>query len=122
MDNIIFRFKKQAYKQPVYVQILIEEGLTLQLIEYCKQNISQIENLYHHLIDKHYEEVNKLFNKYIKQEAEAAGDRKKYKKVCAKIKTYKKTFGNIQADKIIGELKQAHYRKPAFLDELNRIK
>lgn len=122
LENIIAKFEKQAYKQHIYVQILIEEGLTLQLLEYCKQNIPQIENLYHHLIDKHYEEVNKLFVKYIKQEAVMASDRKKYKKVCARIKTYKKTFGNIQADKIISELKQAYCRRPAFLDELSGIK
>lgn len=122
LRSIITRFEGEEYKPCAYVEILIKEGLTSQLLDYCKQNVSEIEDLYCHLINDYFEEVSELFIKHIKQEAEMAGNRNNYKKVCSKIRTYRKTFGRARAEKIIGELKQAHYRRPAFLDELSRIK
>lgn len=122
LEKIISKFKKQAYQPSVYVRILIEEGLTLQLLEYCKQNLSEIENLYYYFIDEYYEATRQLFIEYIKREAKMASNRKKYRKVCGKIRTYKKIFSNIEVDELIDGLKQAHYRQPAFLDELNKVK
>ncbi|ULT57724.1 hypothetical protein L1999_03965 [Neobacillus drentensis] len=63
-----------------------------------------------------------MFSHYITQSADEATDRKKYRKVCALIKTYKKACGTIASHHLITELMEKHKRRPAFLEELARIR
>ncbi|PLR75330.1 hypothetical protein CU633_21705 [Bacillus sp. V3-13] len=106
----------------VYEQILIEEKLTSKLLEYCQRRPSYITDLYPHLTGEFSEEVDQLFKEYIEQSAAEASNRKKYYNVCRTIKTYKKACGKIKADGLIEALKQKYERRPAFLDELEKIK
>jgi hypothetical protein len=66
--------------------------------------------------------VNQLFIHFIEESAKDSSNRKEYKEVCKLIKTYKKACGTIHSHKLIGELKQKHPRRPAFLDELGKIR
>ena len=79
-------------------------------------------DMYPNLMENHFEEANDLFIKYIEQSAEETSDRRGYKNVCKLIKTYKKAFGTIHSHKLIGELKQKYQKRPAFLDELGKIR
>jgi hypothetical protein len=121
-QEILKTFEKQPYPPSAYVEILKEEKFNDKLLEYCMQHVSSIQNLYPYLIEDYFEEVNELFKKYIESVAEQASDRKKYKNVCSLIKTYKKVCGDINAHKIIGELIYKYKRKPAFVDELGKLK
>ena len=121
VDSIIDHFQKVPYTPAGYSKILIEEGLTERLLEYCRSNIREIENLYPHLINEYYDEVEQLFAEHIREEAARSGSRSHYKQVCGTIRRYKKLFGQEKAAQIVLELKNRYRRRPAFIDELSRI-
>jgi hypothetical protein len=122
LGRIIETFEKERYQSSVYIEILKEEKLTKQIIEYCKKHKSLIMDLYPYLMENHTEEANDLFIKYIELSAEGTSDRRGYKNVCKLIKTYKKAFGTVHSYKLIGGLKQKHQKRPAFIDELGKIR
>lgn len=122
LQNILIYFEKQSYIQSAYLEILLAEKIYGKLLEYCKGHISSIEDYYQYLVDDYFEEAHDIFKQYIERIAEQASDRKKYKSVCKVIKTYKKVFGDIHGQTIISQLKQNYNRRPAFVDELGKIK
>ena len=71
---------------------------------------------------KYKAEVIEIYEAFIKQLAEQASNRTKYSIVCSKIRVYKKLAGNDRKNKIVNELKILYKRKPAFIDELSKIK
>ncbi len=122
LGQIIETFEKERYQSTVYTEILKEEKLAKQMIEYCKKHKPLIMDLYPYLMESHFEEANGLYINYIELSAEGTSDRRGYKNVCKLIKTYKKAFGTIHSHKLIGELKQKYQKRPAFLDELGEIR
>jgi hypothetical protein len=122
LGRLIEAFEKERYQSTVYIEILKEEKLTQQIIEYCKKHKSLIMDLYPYLMESHFEEANELFINYIELSAEGTSDRRGYRNVCKLIKTYKKAFGTIHSHKLIGELKQRYQKRPAFIDELGKIR
>src|SRR5690606_28132851 len=105
VDSIIAHFQKMPYTPAVYSKILIEERLTERLLEYCRSNVSEIEDLYPHLIDEYRHEVEQLFAAHIREEAARSGSRLHYRQVCSSIRRYKKLFGEEKAAQIVPELK-----------------
>ncbi|MDR7238180.1 hypothetical protein [Neobacillus drentensis] len=122
LNKIVDDFNKMDYQPSVYLSILKEENLTAELLAYCQSNIRSIIDLYPYIIKDYLEEVNELFTKYIEYSAEEATDRKKYRTVCSIIKTYKKACGTIHSHKLIGELREKYKRRPAFIEELGKIR
>ncbi|WP_141430446.1 SWIM zinc finger domain-containing protein [Bacillus sp. 03113] len=122
LKEIILYFKLQSHRPSVFLQILIEENLTEEILEYCKKNISSVQTLFPYLVKDYFDEVNDLFITYIEASAAQASDRKKYKNVCSLIKTYKKAFGDHHAHEMIQSLREKYIRRPAFVDELGKIK
>ncbi|PGY15964.1 hypothetical protein [Bacillus sp. AFS031507] len=122
LKKLVDDFKKMEYQPSVYLSILKEENLSDELLNYCQNHISSIKDLYPYVIKEYLEEVNNLFIKYIEYSAEEATDRKKYRSVCSIIKTYKNACGTIHSHKLIGELRQKYMRRPAFLEELGKIR
>ena len=122
LNKIVDDFKKMKNKLPVYLSILKEENLTGELLRYCQNHISSITDLYPYLIKDYLEEVNELFIKFIEYSAEEATERKKYRMVCSLIKTYKNACGTIHSHKLIGELREKYKRRPAFIEELGKIR
>jgi hypothetical protein len=122
LKKIVQDFEKMNYQLNVYLSILKEENLTAELLRYCQKHISSITDLYPYLIKDYLEEVNELFIKFIEYSAEEATDRKKYRTVCSIIKTYKNACGTIHSHKLIGELREKYKRRPAFIEELGKIR
>jgi hypothetical protein len=122
LQEILETFEKDTYLPSAYLEILKVEKLFRKLLEYCNHHISSIQDLYPYLIEDYFEEVNHIFKQLIETSAEEASDRKKYKVVCKQIKTYKKVCGDIHAHQLISDLKQKYIRRPAFIDELGKIK
>jgi hypothetical protein len=122
LNKIVDDFNKMDYQPSVYLSILKEENLTAELLIYCQSNIRSIIDLYPYIIKDYLEEVNELFIRYIEYSAEEATDRKKYRTVCSIIKTYKKACGTIHSHKLIGELREKYKRRPAFIEELGKIR
>ncbi|WP_240377172.1 cut8/STS1 family protein [Bacillus piscicola] len=122
LQEIVDTFKQMPYLPSTYEEILIEEGLTAELLESCKKTLLAIEHLYPYLVEEYPEAVNELFIKHIKEEADRSTERKQYRQVCKTIRLYQKACGTDPAQTLIEELKDTHKRRPAFLDELNKIK
>jgi len=105
----------------VYVKILIHEKLKIRLLDYCKQNIYYITELYPHLLPECKTDVGTIFLKYIRHQAAGASDRGMYRKVCDLIRHYKKACGSVALE-IRDELTIQYPKRPAFLDELGKVK
>jgi len=113
---------KKMRRNDIYVKALIDEGLIDALAEYCKENPSSIVNLYPHLIPKHMKTVDKIFEDYILYCADRASSRSAYHSVCEIIRTYKKACGGEPANKMVKILLEKYPRRPAFKDELGKIR
>jgi uncharacterized Rossmann fold enzyme len=122
LQEIVDEFGRQKDQPSTYVSILIQEDLKEELLRYCQHNKLVITEYYPYIIKDYPNEVNDVFSQYINQSADEATDRKKYRKVCALIKTYKKACGTIASHHLITELRDKHKRRPAFLEELARIR
>lgn len=122
LEEILGTFEKQRHSSQTYVEILKEEKLYERLLKYANQRPNEIQSLYPYLIEDYFKEVNAIYQKLINLESENASDRKKYRNVCKLIKSYKKVCGEINAKKMINELEQKNVRRPAFIDELEKIK
>lgn len=122
LQNILDEFERMKYQPTVYLSILKEENLTAQILKYCNNHVSTITDLYPYLIKDYLDEVITLFIKYIEQSSEEASERRGYRNVCRMIKTFKNACGTIHAHKLIGDLIEKYKRRPAFVEELGKIK
>ncbi|WP_409273482.1 SWIM zinc finger domain-containing protein [Neobacillus sp. SCS-31] len=105
----------------VYRHIIESESETSRILRYCQNHRIEIMNLYEHIIEHYPREVSELFRSYIEYLSKEAGDRRKYKGVCKVIRTYKKACGSESAKLLIDHLKSQYQRRPAFIEELNKI-
>ena len=106
----------------LFVKILYEEDDTDELLEYVKNNPSTIENHAEKLMNKFSDEVIDIYKQYIAFESDHASNRSNYRNVCTIIKRFKKIAGADNTKTIINGLAAKYMRRPAFLDELNKIK
>jgi hypothetical protein len=105
----------------VYLNIIIHEKLKNLLLEYCKKNTSLVTSYYKHLLPEYKTDVAEMFVDYINRYAERADNRSRYREVCGIIKLYKKACGSV-ADTLWKELSLKYARRPAFVDELSKLK
>lgn len=113
---------KNWQAKSVYIELIVQEKDIDELMKYVKENPSSIEEYSYLLIDKYKEEVIKLYEKNIRESAREASNRMQYKKVCKTIKRYKKIAGNEKTKEIIDVLGNIYRRRPAFIDEMGKIK
>lgn len=114
--------KQDWQSKSMFLQIIMEEKDLDEIMGYVRENPTNIDNYAEILMDKFKDEVIEIYKKYIKFEASRASNRSHYKNVCAIIKRYKKIAGKQSETPIINELIALYRKKPAFLDELSRIK
>lgn len=104
-----------------YMIILAKEkeyALLLKQVEKHKEEIFRYGKL---LAEKHPVEVCALFAEQIKKEAETAYGREAYRGVCSHISCFSEAGYKAEASEIIKNFKIIYKRKPAFVDELNKI-
>ena len=122
LDYITENIDQTGYRDHVYLQILKEENLTEKLLTYCQNNPYMISELYPDLMTEYPEQVKEIFIHYIRSIAEHSSNRKEYRGVCKIIRTFSTVTDHENTAKIIKELEQRYHRKPAFLDELSKIR
>ncbi|SDN77443.1 hypothetical protein [Alkalicoccus daliensis] len=105
-----------------YLEICKEEKETDRLLECCKEKPQLIEVFSDLLKFKYAEEVKALFETYILKEAARANTRSNYKKICYRLRGSLEANGAAHTKKLIQKLEQAYPNKPAFMDELNKLK
>lgn len=105
----------------LYRYFIVEEQQIDRILAYCQQNPNAIGDFYQHLTGFYDKEVLELFTNLIAADAQLATNRSQYKAV-AQLITKMKSAGHAEgASGIIGQLKQQYYRRPAFIDELNKV-
>ncbi|MGM8214823.1 DUF6880 family protein [Bacillaceae bacterium W0354] len=122
LDHIFNVFEETFnYFPHVYEYIAKSEGRSDKLLKYCLESPMTITELYPYLIEDYIEEVDEIFTKFIRSEAASATNRKQYRDVCKKLKEYKNACGEAKFDVMVQELKQTYERKPAFINELEKV-
>lgn len=106
----------------IYLKVILEENDLDELMEFVKENPTRIEEYADKLKDKFKDEVIEVYKKYIKLAASSSSNRKDYQKVCGILKRYKKIAGEQSRKEIINELMRLYKKRPAFIDELSKIK
>ncbi|MHB1152943.1 MAG: SWIM zinc finger family protein [Eubacteriales bacterium] len=110
------------YLPDVYEHILCIENFQEKLMYFCDRYPEKIFSLYRNFDKCYNEQINRLFITVIQDHAKIASDRSNYKSICKEIRVYKKACGKAKAAVLKHELIDSYRRKPAFLDELKKIK
>ncbi|MDN5315932.1 MAG: hypothetical protein PWR08_56 [Thermoanaerobacterium sp.] len=123
-NNLKQELKKNEgwHSRNIYLKLIVEEKDLDEIMEFVKENPSIIEGYAEMLQEKFKDEVIEVYKKHIMAVANSSSNRKEYKKVCEVVKKYKKIAGNKNKEKIVDELIALYKNRPAFVDELNKIK
>lgn len=123
-DNIKEELKKlKGWRgESTYLQLIVEEKDLDEIMEYVRLNPRTIEDYATMLLDKYKDDVIEVYKKYIKHQASISSNRSNYKNVCRILKQYKKIAGQQNFENIKGELSMLYRNRPAFLDELSKIR
>ncbi|MBO0995184.1 SWIM zinc finger family protein [Bacillus sp. SD088] len=105
----------------LYQQLIEAENDLEAILEYVKEHPRSIEKYENILSSKFPEQVIEVYAQYIEMEAEMASNRKAYRRVCYKLKDYKKVAGGKKQEELKNKLRTLYIRRPAFIDELGKI-
>lgn len=122
LEALLAEMKNRPRSRPLYLGILIEEKRMEELLDYCRRDISAIEQLYPHLLADYPHEVNEIYTAYIYRQIDRASNRKAYWTACQKIKSFKNALGTQAASRLVEEIKFMYPKRPALLDELGKMK
>ncbi|OOM73782.1 hypothetical protein [Clostridium sp. BL-8] len=114
--------KEDWHSKSMFLKIIWEEKDLDEIMSYVREDPTSIDGYAEILMDKFKDEVIEIYKKYIKFEASRATNRSHYKNVCTIIRKYKKIAGKQSETPIINELIALYRKKPAFLDELSKVK
>jgi hypothetical protein len=105
-----------------YIPLLSQEGELQLLLEEIKQHKSYIVDYGKQLATAYPDEVYKIYEAYILEQASQANDRGKYKWVCSILKSLAGAGVKKQALEFIDHLCELYPRRPAMLEELAGLK
>lgn len=125
----LYQRVKEDFKQTnswkaeeAFLKIMLEEEDTEELLAYVQKNPYYVTRFSEVLYPNYPEKVEEAYETVIKEQAQQASNRKEYKKVCRLIQKYGFQTKDQNKDPIIEELIDTYPNKPAFLDELKKIK
>ena len=122
--EIVNEFKniKNMERSHAYLSIIVEENDSREILEFIKKDHYYIENYIEYVIDDFKDEAEELYKEWILDKSKQSRNRNMYKNVCSSIKRFNKLLGKDGALKIKNELLDTYKRRPAFIDELQKIK
>ena len=121
LENISADELKDSKRTVCYRSILISENEKKRLLEDVMKNPYDLFYYGKYLVKEYPEQVYELCYKEISESCAQAKDRREYKKITKNIAQLIKWKGNDTAKSLIEELKQRYPRKPALLDELEKV-
>ncbi|WP_243096858.1 hypothetical protein [Thermohalobacter berrensis] len=110
------------YFRDKYLKVITFERDLPELMEFVRENPRSIEEYANMLVDKYKNEVIDIYKKSIMLEASSSSKRSHYRQVCRMLEKFKKIAGKKKQGEMINELSIKYKRRPAFLDELEKIK
>ena len=105
----------------VYADVLAHENMQEELLKFCTEDKKSIRRYHAQLAGRYKKEVCGIFLNLIKEAAEPVGSRYQYQDVCNIIKEYGKVC-NADVDALRNELIVTYSKRPAFKDELRKMK
>lgn len=105
----------------VYLKLIKEENDFEAIMEFLRENPNSIEEYAEMLQDKFRDEIIEIYKKHIKLSASSSSNRKQYQHVCRVVKRYGKIAGKRNQQEMINDLLSLYRKRPAFVDELNKI-
>ena len=112
---------KDSKRTVCYRSILISENEKKRLLDDVMENPYDLFYYGKYLVKEYPEQVYELCYKEISESCAQAKDRREYKKITKNIAQLIKWKGNDTAKSLIEELMQRYPRKPALLDELEKV-
>ena len=104
-----------------FMGILRDEGETDLLMQELQKYPGEVYTFGPFLSAKYPVEVSALYCQEIRKDAEDVSERKGYRRLCKQIMELEKQGGEEDALKLIAELADKYYRRPAMLDELHKV-
>ena len=112
---------KNSKRTVCYRTVLISENEKKRLLDDVMENPYDLFYYGKYLVKDYPEQVYELCYKEISESCAQAKDRREYKKITKNIAQLIKWKGNDTAKSLIEELMQRYPRKPALLDELEKV-
>jgi uncharacterized protein (UPF0305 family) len=91
-------------------------------MDFVRENPRYVEDYSEKLVKHFIEEVIEIYKEYIKSTASTSYNRRDYQGICHKLMRYKKIAGKPKQVELINELMGLYKKRPAFIDELGKIK
>jgi len=119
--NEVLKKTEKAGARGVYLKIITHEKHKPRILAYCEKYQNAIVDYHSHILPEFKLEVGQIFTDYIRRRASGADNRGQYSEVCNLIKICDKACPGA-TDKVCAEIIQQYARKPAFMDEMRKIK
>jgi len=114
--------KRPGYMANTYTAAILEEREWDKLLAYVQKNPRQILDFYRQLLPEYSGQVYKLFEELILRDAAQSNQRSHYKNVCSNLRLLMKIGGSSMANDLIKHLSFEYMRRPAFREELQKLK
>jgi len=106
----------------VYLQLISDKNDLEEMMAYVRTTPTAVEEYAARLSKDYPEEVERIYRSYIHTVAGSSSNRKEYQRVCDMLKRYQRVFGKMSQSEIMLQLKEQYNRRPAFLDELSKVR
>lgn len=106
----------------IYLQLISDKNDLEEIMAYVRTVPSAIEEYAARLSHNYSEEVERIYRDHIYKTAGSSSNRKEYQQVRGMLTRYREIFGKTSQSEIILQLKEQYNRRPAFLDELSKVK
>jgi uncharacterized protein (UPF0305 family) len=113
---------KKGWNNRIFLRLIEEENDLEEILAFVRDNPRYIENYAEKLVKPFKEDVIEIYKKLIHSAASTSSNRRDYQGVCQIIKRYKKIAGKQKQEEVINELNGLYKKRPAFIDELGKIK
>ncbi|MGM0845080.1 MAG: SWIM zinc finger family protein [Bacillota bacterium] len=106
----------------LFLKLIEEENDLEELMMFVRENTRLIEKYAGKLADHYKEEVIEIYRNYILATAKSASNRSHYREVSRKVSGYKEIADKQKVQEVIVEMMALYKKKPAFLDELSKVR
>lgn len=117
---LLEELKKSKYTV-CYRSVLVKEDEKELLLKTVSENPYDLFYYGQFLVKDYPDEIYALCARFIREKCSQATDRRLYKKVCKDLLQLIKWKGNATVKGLVDEFKAMYSRKPALLDELQKV-
>lgn len=118
----LLRQGREWETREVYQRLVLQHHDLEELLDYVQSHPQFIEEFGARLMPQFKDEVQQVYRQRILDEARGVSARSGYRRVCYSLKRMGKVCGKEAMMSAADELRQRYAQRPAFLDELSKLK